>query len=540
MSSVTSPSRNGANVADPPRYNLDAERTVLGSMIRDNATIDPVRELVTVNDFYVDSHRRIYRAIVELADEGTPGDIVTVSDRLEGRGEIGPRRDVGYPQLAEILDAAPTAANAAHYAGIVRRDAQARRLAALCDRYGSESRRPTFDITEALETFQQAAIALAGHDPDTKTGFRWAPLDSTEFAEADYRPEWLVRRILVARQPAIVGGPKKSLKTSLLIDLAVSLASATPFLGTFEVPRLVRVAVLSGESGPFTLQETARRICVARGLELADIAEQLIWQFTLPQLATPSHLAELTRGLRGDGIDVAISDPLYLSLLAGQEPGGARAESLYDMGPLLLAVSRACLEAGATPVLAHHTRKHAAHEPIDLDDLAFSGVSEFARQWLLVSRRESYQAGTGEHRLWLNVGGSVGHGGLWSLDIAEGSLADDFSGRRWDVTVQTSGQERQHAEAEREQARQARQGGQDRIDDTTLMQVIDRQAGTGETPLGFTRARDLAGLSGPRMQRSVERLIIANVIERVPVTATIGNGATRRADGLRRVRDADS
>ncbi len=187
-------------------------------------------------------------------------------------------------------------------------------------------------------------------------GFQWGPIDSATFAQTDYRPAWLVTRIIVARQPAVFGGPKKSLKTSLLIDLAVSLASSTPFLGKFHVPRSVRVAVLSGESGPFTLQETARRVCEARNLALADLAGNLVWQFTLPQMGRPPDLAALMRGLRDDGIEVVIVDPLYLSLLAGQVPGGARAENLYDMGPLLLAVSKACLDVGCTPILAHHAR----------------------------------------------------------------------------------------------------------------------------------------------------------------------------------------
>src|SRR5262245_2107671 len=101
-----------------PPYNRDAERSVLGSMLRDNAVIGDVLQVLRPENFYADAHQKIFQAIVALYDKAIPADLVTLADCLRDRKQI---EDVGGPSyVAELWDAAPTAANVAYYARIVR------------------------------------------------------------------------------------------------------------------------------------------------------------------------------------------------------------------------------------------------------------------------------------------------------------------------------------------------------------------------------------------------------------------------------------
>src|SRR5262245_39188473 len=103
----------------PPTINCDreAERAVLGAMLRTNAIIGDVLRLITAQSFYVDAHQRVFNAIRSLYESGKPADTVTLANVLCASKELD---DVGsYAYLADLWDAAPSAANAEHYARIV-------------------------------------------------------------------------------------------------------------------------------------------------------------------------------------------------------------------------------------------------------------------------------------------------------------------------------------------------------------------------------------------------------------------------------------
>ncbi|MEQ8788448.1 MAG: AAA family ATPase [Pirellulaceae bacterium] len=342
-------------------------------------------------------------------------------------------------------------------------------------------------------------------------------LDTQEFLDADFDLKWLVHRTLVAGQPAVMGGAHKTLKTSIAIDLIVSIASGKPFLDSFKVERRATVGVVSGESGGAVIRNTFLRVCNSKGIE-APSNLPIHWMMHMPSLSCLDNLDRLAQLITDREIEVLVLDPLYLGLLAGNP--NAQASNLFDMGPLYSMVCRTCLDAGATPILVHHTSRTAAKRkgPPDLSDLAFAGGPEFARQWLLLARRNKFNPDTGEHQLWLNVGGSAGHSSLWAVDIGEGRLDDDFSGRRWDVTIRSP--------------REGRSATDDERDDKTNIEDLadgDRQRfldalsqhPEGETLKGI---RKLADLAHTRAKEIAESLVAEGLIEKLKVQKKAGRG----------------
>jgi replicative DNA helicase len=136
-----------------PPQSPEAERAVLGSMLRDNLIIGDIVLLLHPKAFYSDAHQQICQAIYELYDKGQPVDLMILADALRQRGQI---ENIGsYGALAELWDAAPTAANAVYYAKIVREHALVRNLI----HAGNEILRDAYDQTQPAEELLGSAEA---------------------------------------------------------------------------------------------------------------------------------------------------------------------------------------------------------------------------------------------------------------------------------------------------------------------------------------------------------------------------------------------
>jgi len=134
MANKTSQSKMGAEreftslgtaVRMPPQ-NLEAEMSVLGSLMLDKNAVLQTADVLTPEDFYRRTHQIIYEAMFELFKKNEPIDILSVSARLKEKGQLD---DVdGHAYLAQLVNSVPTASNIGHYAEIVRQKSLRRRL----------------------------------------------------------------------------------------------------------------------------------------------------------------------------------------------------------------------------------------------------------------------------------------------------------------------------------------------------------------------------------------------------------------------------
>ncbi len=136
---------NDENLRLPP-YSIEAEQSVLGSMLIDRDAVFSVEELVEPSDFYMEEHRLIAKAIFNLSSDQKPVDIVSVADRLRAENKLESVGGITY--LARLADSVPNSANADYYAKIVKEKSLLRQLI----RIGGEISEMGFDQVTDIDT----------------------------------------------------------------------------------------------------------------------------------------------------------------------------------------------------------------------------------------------------------------------------------------------------------------------------------------------------------------------------------------------------
>jgi replicative DNA helicase len=150
---------NGMAMPKLPPQSVEAEQSVLGSVLLDKDAIIKIADLISPDDFYRDDHKNIYMAMLSLFEKRMPIDVVTISDELENKGQFEAVGGATY--LTTLVNSVPTASHITHYAEIVQQKATLRRLLSAANRITSLGYDEDGDMSSVLDQAEQSLFAVS-------------------------------------------------------------------------------------------------------------------------------------------------------------------------------------------------------------------------------------------------------------------------------------------------------------------------------------------------------------------------------------------
>lgn len=139
-------------------HSIEAEQSVIGSMIMDREAIVVASEIITGEDFYNRQYGVLFETMVELNDSGRPVDLVTLQDKL--REKDVPPEISSLEFIRDLITAVPTSANVKYYAGIVAEKSTLRKLIRLNEEIANTCYAGKEGLEEILETTEKKVFDL--------------------------------------------------------------------------------------------------------------------------------------------------------------------------------------------------------------------------------------------------------------------------------------------------------------------------------------------------------------------------------------------
>jgi replicative DNA helicase len=389
---------------------LDAERAILGAILLDSDVCNQAIELLRRDDFFLDSHRRIYSAMTALCEQRRPIDYVTLSELLRLSGEFEQVGGASY--IASLIDGVPRTDDISHYARIVRMKAARRSLINGChgiiaDAFDSDddgaliekAERVVFEASQGREKKQFEAAGDIVHRclirAERVASGEIPPGLETGFYDLDY----MLCGLQPADQVVIAARPSMG-KTSFALCLARNVALAGVPVGIFELE------MSSGELGNRLLSIEAhvelRKIRMPLTMTKEDwirlddarrrIAEMPLHLDDSAGLTISEIRSKARRGLAKQKFGLLIVDYMGLAKADG------RVESRNaEVGAISRAMKGLAKEL-QIPVIALSQLSRASEQRADkepqLSDLRDSGeIEQNADAVIFIHRDEYYEPG---------------------------------------------------------------------------------------------------------------------------------------------------
>ena len=184
-----------ADLRKLPPQSLDAEMSILGGILIDNDAINRVLEALTAEDFYRESHRKIFQAMMRLSDLREPCDLITMSEMLRKQGELEEVGGASY--LATLVDYVPTAANISYYCKIVKEKSINRRLISVATEIVTLGYDEQSDVNDLLDLAQKNIYEIS----ENKLRPQYVPV------QAVLKEAFMILKTLHDRKEHITGTP---------------------------------------------------------------------------------------------------------------------------------------------------------------------------------------------------------------------------------------------------------------------------------------------------------------------------------------------
>lgn len=391
-----------------PPQSLEAEQSVIGSMLLDKEVISSITEILKSDDFYRDDHKEIFDAVLELFDRGEPVDLITVSEQLKLKSVL--EKVGGIEYLTNIANVVPTTANAKHYAKIVAEKSVLRRLIKASSDIMDMSYESSEEVTYVLDKAEKGIFdILQQKSSQGISQIKDVLLDTfnrleelynnkgfitgiaTKFIDLDYKTSGLHNSdlILIAARPAMG-------KTSFALNIAQNVA----------VYSHVPVAVFSLEMSKEQLVN--RMLCSEAMVDsqkmrtgklddedwkklaraLGPLAEAPIFIDDTPGLSITELRAKCRRLKIEKNIGLVVID--YLQLMQGKGKNDSRQQEISEISRSLKILAKEINVPIITlSQLSRGPEARTDHRPM-LSDLRESGAIEQDADIVMFLYRDDY------------------------------------------------------------------------------------------------------------------------------------------------------
>ena len=405
---ISTPISGASDLSRTPPYNREAEQALLGAMMMSRQAVDDAAELVSGEDFYQPNHEVVFNTILALNASGLAAEPIALADELAKRGLL--QNVGGAPYLHELLASVSIAANASHYAGIVREQSLRRKVIAAGTRavqLGYDAHGEADDIADQAE--QAIFAATSSSRPETtplagellQETYTWLESPDSGRGVVTGFPD--VDQIVGGFQPGnmvIVAARPGMGKSTFAMDIArrAAIVDQVPTLFlSFEMSRHeLMLRLLSAQAGVPLKSLQDRQVSEAQWDQVTKAAARLndvqLWLEDRSGL-TPLEIRSKARRLHKQGLGLIIID--YLQLMTSGRRVESRQVEVSEFSRQIKLLAKE-LEI---PVIALSQLNRSAEQRADrrphMADLRESGsLEQDADLVLLLHREEAYDPQT--------------------------------------------------------------------------------------------------------------------------------------------------